>query len=99
MPRSRNITHLGKHGFFKSSRSQLGLNFTEDGLNFIFKNNKMNPLLWPALAVFLLSVLILVETLLAKRRILLLDSVKPLDDAGWPSISVIIPALNEEWHI
>lgn len=57
-------------------------------------------MLVPAVLVLAISLLILYETLLAERRIPLLDATAPLGDAAdLPSISVIIPALNEEKHL
>jgi hypothetical protein len=61
----------------------------------------MNLLIVPALLVSASALFILAETLLAERRIRLLDTVEPLNPAEEPPpwVSVIIPALNEERHI
>jgi len=59
----------------------------------------MNALLIPVVLLFFIALRILLETLLAEQRIPLLDSVAPLIDTELPSISVIIPARNEEKYI
>lgn len=59
----------------------------------------MNILVIPALLVLALALFILLENLIAARRIGLLDTVLPLTAAEPPWVSVIIPALNEEEQI
>lgn len=59
----------------------------------------MNVLIFPALLVLVLALGILLEILLASRRIPMLDTAAPLTEADPPAVSVIIPALNEEKHI